>query len=181
MSSPSDKVWIFVKGRRSFKWKGSDLCPFHKSKLLLLSKGRCQKLRRPNPFWSVAYCKKTVKLTQWTVVFPVQHPPPSSLLTLLLWHLGKHLDRRAGPLPHPVPTEFPAGRPERGLSGGSACGEGAGCVPDQPALHRTAEAGPAWDPSMAPLLRPSAPPWASVPSKSAFQPSVKRRNPTSFQ
>ena len=86
MSSPSDKVWIFVKGRRSFKWKGSVLCPFHKSRLLLLSKGRCQKLRWANPFWSVTYCKKTVKFMQWTVISLSSILPPSSPSTLLLWH-----------------------------------------------------------------------------------------------
>ena len=118
MSSPSDKVWIFVEGRRSFKWKGSDLCPFHKSRLSLLSKGRCQKLRWPNPFWSVAYCKKTVKLTQWTVAFPVQHPPPSSLLTLLLWHLGKHLEGGLAPSPTQSPQScLPAGQKKIFLGG----------------------------------------------------------------
>lgn len=154
MSSPSDKVWIFVKGRRSFKWKGSDLCPFHKSRLLLLSKGRCQKLRWANPFWSVTYCKKTVKFMQWTVISLSSILLPSSPSTLLLWHLGEHLDRRAAPFPtQPRQSSLLAGQSEVFLGG--LCVERAPAVA-RPCilLLRQALHG---DHSMAPLLRPSEP------------------------
>lgn len=178
MSSPSDKVWIFVKGRRSFKWKGSDLCPFHKSRLLLLSKGRYQKLRWANPFWSVAYCKKTVKFMQWTVIFPVQHPAPLFSIHPAPLTPGGAFRQEGWPPSPPSPGRAPCW-PARARSFWGVCMWRKHRLWPGPASFcwgRPHTGITLWLLCSDPLS-----PWASVPSKSAFQPSVKLRNPTSFQ